>query len=202
MLKHFSAEVEKTRFEIFFDAILAIIITILVLEFRVPESSFASDTEMKAFIRHLLPSVFSYVISLATIASLWFNHHDLCRMIKKANSKFILLNFVFILFVSPLPFTTALAGRNHQSSFAVMLVASNYFLMSLSYSFLWAYAISKKMIPEHDLKTKPQKRNAMIAMIGTLALMISIPAAFINTYISFSIFIITIILHIGKELYY
>jgi uncharacterized membrane protein len=202
MLKHFSGEAEKARFETFIDAILAIIITILVLEFKVPESSFASDTEIKTFIFHLLPSVFSYVISVVTIASLWINHHDLCRKIKNADSRFVLLNFIFIIFLCPLPFTTALAGRNHQSSFAVMLVASNYFLMSLSFSFVWAYVISKKMISEQELNQKYQKRNAMISMIASVLLLISIPAAFINTYISFAIFIIVLILHIGKEFYY
>jgi len=202
MLKHFSGEAEKARFETFIDAILAIIMTILVLEFKVPETSFASDAEIKNFIHHLLPSVFSYVISLTTIASLWFNHHDLCRMIEKLNSRFVLLNFVFILILSPLPFTTALAGRNQESSFAVMLVAINYFLMSLSFSFIWAYVISRKMIPDHEMNTKHEKRNMKIAMIGNILLLISIPAAFINTYISFSIFVIVLIMHIGKEFYY
>lgn len=202
MLRHFSIEGEKARFETFIDAILAIIMTILVLEFKVPESTFASDAEIKNFIYHLLPSVFSYIISLTTIASLWFNHHDLCRKVENLNSKFVLLNFVFILILSPLPFTTALAGRNHESSFAVMLVASNYFLMSLSFSFIWLYAISKKMIPENEQNTKDQKRNGMIAIIATILLLVSIPAAFINTYISFAIFVIVLIMHIGKEFYY
>ncbi|MEP6595564.1 MAG: TMEM175 family protein [Ginsengibacter sp.] len=202
MLKHFSPEAEKARFEMFFDAILAIIITILVLEFKVPESAFASDTEIKSFLFNLWPSVFSYVVSFATIASLWMNHHDLCRKMEHANSKFVLLNFVFILFLAPLPFTTALAGRNHQSSFAVMLVASNYFLMTLAFAFIWAYVISKKMIHEHELNAKYQKRNAKIAMIASIFLLISIPAAFVNTYISFAIFLIVLVLHIGKEFFY
>jgi len=186
----------------FIDAILAIIITILVLEFKVPESAYTSDGEIKSFIRNLLPSVFSYVISFATIASLWINHHDLCRKVKNTDSKFVLLNFLFILFLSPIPFTTALAGRNYQNSFAVMLVACNYFFMNVTFSFIWTYVISKKMISECELNTKHQKRNARIAFIGGFLLLISIPSAYINTYIPFAIFIIVLILHIGKELYY
>ena len=110
MSKHFAEKSEKARFETFFDAILAILITILVLEFRVPDNAYSSDDEIKSFIRHLVPAVFSYVISFATIVSLWLNHHDLCRLIKSVDLRFIILNFVFILFVSSLPFTTALAG--------------------------------------------------------------------------------------------
>ena len=70
MGKHFAGETEKARFETFIDAILAIIITILVLEFRVPENAYSSDDGIRSFIHHMAPAVFSYVISFATIVSL------------------------------------------------------------------------------------------------------------------------------------
>jgi uncharacterized membrane protein len=202
MEKHFTGETEKARLETFIDAILAIIITILVLEFKVPENTYASDDQIKSLIHQLAPSVFSYLISFATIASLWINHHDLCRKIKNADIRFVILNFVFILFLSPIPFTTALAGRNHESSFAVMLVASNYFLMNLSFAFLWSYVIKKKFIPESIINTKSFKRNEIISMVGSILLLISIPLAYVNTYISFTIFIIVLGLHISKEFFY
>jgi TMEM175 potassium channel family protein len=198
---HFSEKDEKARFETFIDAILAIIITILVLEFKVPENAFSSDQEISSFIHHLLPSVFSYVISFATIVSLWIDHHDLCRQIKSADIRFVIFNFVFILFVSAIPFTTALAGRNHESSYAVSLVATNYFLMNLSFSFIWAYVTSKKIIPEATIRNTFYKRNAIISLIGGILLLISIPMAYVSTYISFVIFIVVIILHLGKEFF-
>src|SRR4030095_7547926 len=124
MSRHFSEEREIRRLEIFIDAILAIIITILVLEFKVPEKSFSSDAEIKYFIWHMAPSFFSYGISFATLVGLWIDHHFLFRMAEKANIRFTFLNLVFILFLSPIPFTTALAGRNYERGFAVALVAT------------------------------------------------------------------------------
>ena len=185
-----------------FDGILAIIVTILILEFKVPEDAFSSDTQIKSFIHHLVPSFISYVISFAIIISLWINHHDLFRHIKSADIRFVMLNFLFILFLSPIPFTTALAGRNYESSYAVALVATNYFLMNLTFAFIWAYATRKKIIPEAISGTKFFKRNVIISLIAGLLLMISIPFAYISTYISFSLFITVIILHIGKEFFY
>lgn len=202
MVKHFSQETEKIRLELFIDAILAIIVTILILEFKVPEDAFSSDTQIKSFIHHLVPSFISYVISFAIIISLWINHHDLFRHIKTADIRFVLLNFLFILFLSPIPFTTALAGRNHESSYAVALVATNYFLMNLTFAFIWAYATRKKIIPETMSGSKSSKRNVIISIIAGLLLMMSIPFAYISTYISFGIFITVITLHIGKEFYY
>ena len=202
MAKHFAEGTEKARFEFFIDAILAIIITILVLEFRVPENPFSSDDDIKSFIHHMVPALFSYVISFATIVSLWLNHHDLCRLIKSVDIRFALLNFVFILFVSSLPFTTALAGRNYESSYAVALVASNYFLMNMSYGFIWRYVTVRKIISEETINSKPFKRNVKIALIGGILLLMSIPLAYVSTYISFTLFIVVLFLHIGKEFFY
>lgn len=202
MSKHFVEKSEKARFEIFIDAILAIIITILVLEFRVPDNTYSSDDEIRSFIRHMVPAFFSYAISFATIVSLWVNHHDLFRLIKSLDIRFVILNFVFILFVSLLPFTTALAGRNHESSYAVALVATNYLLMNISFGFLWGYATAKKIIPEETIRSKAFQRLFTIAKIGSVLLLMSIPLAYVSTYISFALFIVVLILHIGKEFFY
>ena len=201
MGKHFERETEKARFETFIDAILAIIITILVLEFRVPENGYSSDDEIKSFIRHMVPAVFSYVISFTTIVSLWINHHDLCRLIKTVDIRFVVLNFVFILFVSSLPFTTALAGRNHESSYAVALVATNYFLMNISFALIWGYVTRKKIIPEETTRSKEFKTNSTIAIIGGVLLLMSIPLAYVSTYISFTLFIVVLFLHFIKDFF-
>jgi uncharacterized membrane protein len=168
----------------------------------VPENAYSSDDEIKSFIRHMVPAVFSYVISFATIVSLWLSHHDLCRQIKSVDVRFVILNFVFILFVSSLPFTTALAGRNHESSYAVALVATNYCLMNISFGFIWRYVTAKKIIPEETTRSKAFKRNITIAITCSVLLLMSIPLAYVSTYISFTIFIVVVFLHISKEFFY
>jgi uncharacterized membrane protein len=116
--------------------------------------------------------------------------------------RFVTLNFVFILFVSLLPFTTALAGRNHESPYAVALVATNYFLMNISFASIWGYVVTKKIIPEETTRGKGFKRNITIAIIGSILLLISIPLAYVSTYISFALFIVVLFLHISKEFFY
>jgi uncharacterized membrane protein len=202
MSRHFSEEREIPRLEIFIDAILAIIITILVLEFKVPEEAFSSDAEIKSFIGHLVPSFFSYGISFATIVTLWMDHHFLFRNIEKADVRFAVLNFVFILFLSPIPFTTALAGRNYESGFAVALVGANYFLMNLSFSFIWLYAKGKKLFSQTRTAEKFFKRDVKISIAGAVLLLISMPLAYVSTYISFTLFIVLILMHLAKQFFH
>lgn len=196
MFKQFSQEAEKNRFETFVDAILAIIMTILVLEFKVPEEPFHSSRDIQSFLHHLLPSFFSYFISFSTIVILWMDHHNLFRLLKKVDVPMVFLNFLFIIFLSATPFTTSLAGKNIQSSYAVAIVAANYLLMNLSFTSIWMYSLKHQMIPETALKQLSSKRENGIIFTGILLTIASIPLAYVSTYISFGLFILVLLLHI------
>ncbi len=199
MENQFSEQKEKVRLETFIDAILAIILTILVLEFKIPENPFSSNQQLRSFLQHLLPSLLSYGISFTTIIFLWIDHHLLFHLIRKADVKFTLLNFVFILFLSPVPFTTALAGRNYENSYAVALVGTNYFLMGLSFSFLWRYAVVNKLLPEDKMKERFFKRDVIVSIGGSCLLLLSIPLAFVSTTLTFVLFVIVILGHVLKQ---
>lgn len=196
MHKQFTSESEKTRFETFVDAILAIIMTILVLEFKIPEESFDSDGHIKLHLLHQIPSFVSYFISFSTIVILWMDHHNLFRILKRADIPLVFLNFLFILFLSATPFTTSLAGRNIQSSYAVAIVAANYVLMNLAFSSIWVYAMENKMIDEIALENMSTKRENLTILIGILLQLASIPLAYVNTYIPFLLFIVVLIIHL------
>ncbi len=196
MLKQFADESEKNRFETFVDAILAIIMTILVLEFKVPEESFASDHELKHYMLHLAPSFVSYLVSFSTIVILWMDHHNLFRLMKRADVYIVFLNFLFILFLSATPFTTALAGRNFHSPYAVTIVAVNYVMMNLAFSAIWFYAMKKGFVSMDIIEQLSTKRENGIIIIGILLQILSIPLAQVSTYISFLLFILVLILHI------
>lgn len=118
------------------------------------QEPFSSGKEVAAFLHHLFPSFFSFGVSFATIVMLWIDHHFLFHLIKKGDIRFVLLNFVFILVLSPLPFTTALAGRNYESSFAVSIVAANYFLMALSFAFFMGIRNFKEAHTRRKIKGK------------------------------------------------
>lgn len=195
-IKQFSEEAEKNRFETFLDAILAIIMTILVLEFKVPEEAFDSDGNIKAYLFHLAPSFVSYFISFSTIVILWLDHHNLFRLLKKADIQIVFLNFLFVLFLSAIPFTTSLAGRNYESPYAVTIVAINYTLMNIAFSSIWVYALNKRLMKEEIVQQLSTKLENTIIFSGIFLQVISIPFAYVNTYISFCIFIIVLLLHI------
>ena len=106
----------KNRLEAFSDGVIAIIITIMVLELRPPEGiSFAS-------LRPLVPKILSYVMSFAFVGIYWVNHHHLLHTVKKVNGGILWANMNLLFWLSLIPFTTAWMGE-HGCAFFLPLAA-------------------------------------------------------------------------------
>ena len=102
---------EKNRLEAFSDGVLAIIITIMILELKLPSGDKWSD------FRALYPTLLTYLLSFVFIAIYWVNHHLTFHDAKLINVKILWCNIAWLFAMSFIPFTTAWAGA-HPSSFA------------------------------------------------------------------------------------
>ncbi len=190
-------EYDKKRFETFFDAIVAIILTILVLELRVPESGHSAGQTTIEQLATLIPPFISYIGSYLLIIGIWIDHHILFLNLQKINKRYILINFFFLLSLSLVPFTTAFAGVHYDDAFAVALLFLNYFLMNLIFSSLYWYAGRKKLLIREFFKDN--KLTALYSWIGIIALLFAIPLAYINTFFSFGLGIIIFAGHLFKK---
>jgi TMEM175 potassium channel family protein len=149
---------DKRRFEVFIDAIIAIILTILVLELRIPENEHTKDLNTKQQIAELLPSFISYIGSFLLIAGIWIDHHLLFLNLQQLTKRYILMNMFFILALSLVPITTAFAGNHYQDPFAVALLFTNYFIMNLLLGNLYWYAKRKRLLPPEFLPIKKPRQ--------------------------------------------
>ena len=97
----------KTRVEAFSDGVLAIIITIMVLELRVPHS-----TEWSS-LRPLFPVFLSYVLSFVHLGIYWNNHHHMLHVTKRVDGRILWANLHLLFWLSLIPFVTGWMGENH-----------------------------------------------------------------------------------------
>src|SRR4051812_30455131 len=97
----------KGRLEAFSDGVIAIIITIMVLELKVPHGSELTD------IRPLLPVFLSYVLSFIYIGIYWNNHHHMIHVVKTVTGPILWANLHLLFWLSLVPFGTAWMGENH-----------------------------------------------------------------------------------------
>ena len=121
----------KGRLEAFSDGVIAIIITIMVLELKVPQSS---DPEA---LRPLIPVLLSYVLSFVFVGIYWNNHHHLWQVVETVNGPVLWANLHLLFWLSLVPFVTAWMGENHFAAapvavYGVVLLGSGtaYYLMT------------------------------------------------------------------------
>jgi uncharacterized membrane protein len=120
----------KNRLEAFSDGVIAVIITIMVLEMKVPH-----DTSVDALLK-LWPVFVSYVLSFLIIAIYWVNHHHLLHLLKHVNAKILWLNNLLLFCMSLMPFVTGYMGENHFVPLSVSMYAVVAFVSSLAFMFL------------------------------------------------------------------
>jgi uncharacterized membrane protein len=105
----------KNRLEAFSDGVLAIIITIMVLEFKVPEGIDCNA------LKPLLPKFLSYILSFIYIGIYWNNHHHMMHTVKRVNGAILWANLHLLFWLSLIPFATAWNGDNHFAPFPMMM---------------------------------------------------------------------------------
>ncbi len=120
----------KSRLEAFSDGVIAIIITIMVLEIKVPHGEHLSD------LIPLWPIFLSYVLSFANVGIYWTNHHHLLHTIKRVNGPILMANLNLLFWLSLMPFTAAWMGENHFASTPMALYALDLLLCGSSYFLL------------------------------------------------------------------
>jgi len=170
-----------TRLEAFSDGVLAIIITIMVLELRVPhEPTLAALAE-------LLPVLLSYVLSFIYIGIYWNNHHHMLHLTERVTGGILWANLHLLFWLSLVPFTTAWMGENHfaaapTAAYGVVLLMVGLAYLILQRSILRAQGPDSLLARAvgSDLKGK----------LSALAYVIAIPVAFVHPGISDALFVI------------
>jgi len=152
------------RLEAFSDGVIAVIITIMVLELKVPEH------DGLAGLRAVLPTLFLYLLTFIQIGIYWVNHHYLTDEVETVSHGILWANLVFLFFLSLFPFVTDWIGAKSISSFSTALYAAVSILPGLFYMFLWIQIRAQSTAPAHASWGKQ--------LSSLILYLIAIPAAY------------------------
>ena len=171
----------KSRLEAFSDGVMAIIITIMVLEIKTPQQANWEG------VLHLLPTLLSYVLSFALVGVYWNNHHHLVYSIKRISSPIMWSNLNLLFWLSLIPFGTKWMAETHFEQFTVIIYGELLIICGLSYNILQnQIAISLKG-QENGMIAVIKKQNLKV-LISSACAVLSIPVSFIDTRISLIMF--------------
>jgi TMEM175 potassium channel family protein len=134
------------RVELFSDGVFAIVVTLLVLELKLPPlKDHASVTELAHQLVELAPKFLSWLISFIIVCKFWLNHHHLLGLARHANYAMVWLNSIFLMGQSFIPFPTALMGEYHDNPFAVSFFGGVFAVNTLLFLALHAYIVRNRM---------------------------------------------------------
>lgn len=149
----------KNRIEAFSDGVLAIIITIMVLEMKVPNGTNFED------LSPVLSIFLSYILSFIFVLIYWNNHHHLFQAVKHVDGKVLWANGHLLFWLSLLPFVSGWMGKTHFAALPVLFYSIVAFMSGFAYTFL-THTLSK--IHEEDsifIKANKDKRKGIMSLI-------------------------------------
>ena len=164
---------KTNRIEAFSDGVIAILITIMVLELKAPHDP------TPASLAALWPTFFAYILSFAIIAIYWVNHHYLINLAVRVDAVILWANINLLFWISLIPWVTVYLGDNHALPFPVALYAAVSAAGALSYFFLRA-SIARHHHHEPDFR-RLNKTMARKNLIALFIYLVAIVVAFIYT---------------------
>ncbi len=175
---------DTVRLEAFSDGVFAIASTLLVLQFKIPPAapSTAEAGGLAAFVISRWPSFLGYALSFAVVGITWINHHSMFQYIHRANRTFLLINLSFLLWVSFLPFPTALLAEHMRvpvdRQTAMVLYSGTLFVMSAGFYVLWRYGVKHDLGP--DASEPGIRALSRRAAAGPLLYAVALALAFVS----------------------
>jgi uncharacterized membrane protein len=177
------------RIMAFSDGVFAIAITLLVLDLHVPDVA-------RGLGSHLLeswPSLLSYVLSFVIIGVIWAQHHYIFSLIARSNHTFRLLNVLFLLWVSFIPFPTALLSHYlqnpHEQKLAMAVYAGTFLVGTLPFNLLWRYAAHNGRLLAKDVDPAIVQAINTNYLYGPVIYAVDFALAFISAQASLAVFL-------------
>jgi uncharacterized membrane protein len=171
----------KGRVEAFSDGVIAIIITIMVLEMRAPHEATI------AALAPLWPIFLSYVLSFAYVGIYWNNHHHMLHAVKHVSGPVLWANLHLLFWLSLTPFTTAWMGENHFATIPVAVYGVGLLMNAIAYTIL-----VRALIKTHGRDSEFAKRigGDVKGYVSLVTYLLAIALAFVSAWISLALFFV------------
>ena len=175
----------RNRLEAFSDGVLAIVITIMVLELKVPHGG---DL---AALTPLWPVFLSYVLSFVYLGIYWNNHHHLLHTVRRVNGPILWANLHLLFWLSLVPFTTAWLGENHFAATPAALYGFDLLMAAIAY-----YLLQRQILSAHgpDSVLRVALGSDWKGKLSPLCYLVAIPSAFVSRWLSLALYVLVALL--------
>lgn len=186
------SEVEFSRIVAFSDGVIAIAITLLVLNLEVPRVPSGDEGELADSLLDLLPHLFAYALSFAVIGRLWLIHHRFFAALQGFDGRLMTANLLYLALIVLVPFSSDVLGTYGEIGVAVMVYAGTLGLAALVNLLMIRYAVRADLVKESERPvTEPFGSRGALLIPG--AFILSLPIALLNPYAAQAVWVLALI---------
>jgi uncharacterized membrane protein len=175
------------RLETFADGVMAIAITLLILDVKVPEGGSLSSALAQGW-----PNYVAFVVSFLTIGIIWVNHHHMFRLIERTNHVFLMLNVVFLMTICVIPWPTAVVARflrdPHSRATATALYGAAMTALAVMFNLVWRYAGTNRRLLVRGISDESLAKMNRDYLAGPIVYGAATVIAFIEPWVSLIIY--------------
>lgn len=189
--KEYAEGLEGTnRIEAFSDGVIAIIVTILILEIHVPSVLTLSNQGAWLAIIPILPKLLGFLVSFVTVAIFWVNHHHFFHSVKQSDAALLWHNNHLLFWLAVVPFVTDFIGDYSEIPLVVALYGFVLFMGAFAFLLMTRHVYFQSALLPEEFSLSARKAQYRRSWIGVILYGLSVVLAFIHPYISFAVFFI------------
>lgn len=194
-------KIGTSRVEAFSDGVIAIVITIMVLEFELPDIE--KHQTSRAIATHLyeqIPYFAAYIFSFMMVGIFWTNHHHMYHLLERTDEPLLGMNLFFLFWMSLIPYATGLVGSNPLLAISVAFYGFIMLMTTMSLALMRNYTLKKRLVHRdedqelakeiYSVSLKARTKN----WLGAGAYLLSVPLAYVNIYLAYICFFIPAII--------
>lgn len=179
------------RISALIDGVFAIVMTILVLDIRVPhEMGLYKSVTLEQFLTGYFQDIILYMIVFVTLGYLWYVHHNQARYIQHTDRNHLWINIITLMFIALIPFSSSLVNKFPEDWLAELLMASNMFIVGLLNYASWAYATKERRLVDEDVPESYIRAESKRLLVFPAIAIIAMAAAFF--YPLFAVYVLLI----------
>jgi len=186
--------VSPERLKTLADGVFAIVMTLLVLQLGVPVArGLSRETELLRELGKLWPEFLIYALSFMILGVFWFMHHAVFSVVRRFDSTLVWLNILFLMFVSLVPFSTALAAKNGFGTVTAVVYGVNMLLIfNLGWA-SWAFITGKRRLVDESIDAAMIRGGNRMGLFYAVVMWASIGLAFLIPGVSFFIYSVVVL---------
>jgi uncharacterized membrane protein len=187
--------IQLNRIESFSDGVIAIIITLMILEIKIPVIDGSATSNIWDKLYPMLQPVIAYLLSFVMVGVLWVNHHQFLRQLKHADRKLLWYNLHLLFWMSLLPIPTNFLGQNYHRPEITALYGFVMFMCALAFLLMREYVNKNHHLFIDNLSLELRKKQRRKLIGSSVLYFISIFAGYISVYFSLAIFVLILVIY-------